>query len=158
MLFRLVLIGLLFFAGCGSEFCKHRMEIIPGMYWEYHAPLLEYHAPRHSRIVSDKHGIIVEGEVNQVHMTFYEFGFDVSGLGKCGEGKCVYVDLLRNVLDENEGKLAALQSHNSFGSFDVTSAMGMYVKASRQEYLAAMKALKERVAKKLTQDEVGNLK
>ncbi len=30
--------------------------------------------------------------------------------------------------------------------------MGMYVKESRQEYLAAMKALKERVEKKLKQD------
>lgn len=154
MLFRIVLIGVMFFTGCGREFCKRRMEIVPGMYWEYYAPLLEYNASRHSRIVSDKHGIIVEGEVNQVHMTFYEYGFDVSGCGKNGEGKCVYVDLLGNVFDENVGKLVTAQIHNTFGSFNVTSAMGMYEKKSHYGYLAAMKALKERVAKKMTQDGV----
>ena len=157
MLFKIVLIGVMFFAGCGREFCKRRMEIVPGMYWEYNAPLLEYHASRHSRIVSDKHGIIVEGEVHQVHMTFHEYGFDVSGCGKSGEEKCVYVDLLRNVFDENVDKLMTEQIHNTFGSFDATSAMGMYEKESHHEYLAAMKALKERVAKKLAQDGVRQL-
>ena len=152
MLFRVILICLMFFTGCGREFRKCRMEIVPGLYWEYHAPLLEYHAPRHSRIVSDKYGIIVEGEVHQVYMTFYEYGFDVSGYGKCGEEKCVYVNLLRNVLDENETTLIALQRHNALGVFEVTSAMGMYKKERRREYLAAMKALKERVEKKLTHD------
>ena len=65
------------------------MEIVPGIVWEYHAPLWEHYALRHSRIVSDKNGILVEGEINEVHMTLHEYGFTVSGRDGQGGMKCV---------------------------------------------------------------------
>ena len=157
--FRIALImGLaLFAAGCDREFCKRKMEIVPGIAWEYHAPLWEHYASRHSRIVSDKNGVIVEGEINEVHMTLHEYGFTVSGRDGQGGMKCVYVDLLRNELDENEATLVSLLGQNKFSSFEVTSAMGMYTKGSHRDYLAAMEALKRRVEAKLKQDGLHSL-
>ncbi len=154
MAFRILLICLAVCAGCDEYFCKRRMEIVPGMFWEYHAPLLEDFRPRYSRIVSDKHGVIVEGEIGQVHLSFHEYGFTISGKGKSGEGKCVYVDLLRNVLDEREATLIALQTEGkSFGgAFEATIAMGVYTKETHNDFLADMEALKKRVEAKLKQD------
>ena len=154
MSFRIVLAGLVLVAGCGREFCKRRMEIVPGLVWEYYSPLLEYSsAHRHSRIVSDKHGIIVEGNMDQVHLCFHEYGFSISGYGKSGEGKCVYVDLIRNVFDENETTLVALNDGKSFGGvFEATPAMGVYTEEPRRHFRAAMGALKKRVEAKLKQD------
>ena len=34
MSFRIILLGLALLAGCDGEFCKRRMEIVPGMVWE----------------------------------------------------------------------------------------------------------------------------
>ena len=153
---RIALVGLVLVTGCGREFCKRRMEIVPGLIWEYYAPLLEqYHSPRHSRIVSDKHGVIVEGGVNEVWFNFHEYGFSINGRGESEMGKCVYVDLLRNVIDEREATLIALTGGKgkSFGGvLDAPSAMGLYTEEPRRHFRTAMEALKKRVEAKLKQD------
>ena len=113
------------------------MEIVPGMTWEYHTP-------QYSRIVSDKYGLIVEGEV---FLTFHELGFDISG-----SGKCVYIDLIRNLLDDRVSTQISLVTGKKFGSFDAGSALGMFTKESHLDYLDSMKALRRRVERKLLQD------
>ncbi len=133
---RIIAIGLLLLTGCDETFCKRRMEIVPGMTWEYYTPW-------HSRIISDKHGTIVEGEV---FITFYELGFDLSGTGKC-----VYVDLIRNLLDDSEATHISLIG-KKLNSFDAGCAMGMSEEKAHRDFLICMKALKERVERKLLQD------
>lgn len=134
---RMIAIGLLLLTGCDETFCKRRMEIVPGMTWEYHTP-------QYSRIVSDKYGLIVEGEV---FLTFHELGFDISG-----SGKCVYIDLIRNLLDDRVSTQISLVTGKKFGSFDAGSALGMFTKESHLDYLDSMKALRRRVERKLLQD------
>ena len=129
MIFRLTILSALLLMGCDS-WGRRRMEIVPGLTWEYHSL-------HDSRIVSDKHGVVVEGDV---FLTFYEHGFDV-----CGGGKCVYVDMRKNVLDDSVETLTSLVEEKSYGTFDASSAMGMFVRDTHLEYLDLMKSLKERV-------------
>ena len=114
------------------------MVIVPGLTWEYYSL-------HDSRIISDKLGVVVEGDV---FLTFYEHGFDV-----CGGGKCVYVDLRKNVLDDSIETLTALVAEKSYGTFDASSAMGMFVRDTHLEYLDLMKSLKERVKMELGTNE-----
>ena len=144
---RIALVGLALFAGCDKEFCKRRMEIVPGLTWEYYVPLLEDFRPRYSKIVSNRYGVLLEGEVEQIHMTVYTYGFSIT----CRES-CIYVDLLRNVLEDSDAIKMTLTAKKSFVSFDVTTAMGMYVKETHNDFRAAMEALKKRVEAKLKQD------
>ena len=147
MSFRIILLGLALLAGCDGEFCKRRMEIVPGMVWEYYSQW-------HSRVVSDKYGVIADG---YVQITFYKYGFDIIGdVRDCSEsGRWVYVDLVRNVLDGREDThISLIRCDEKFNSYDAGSAMGMFVKEPHHLYLADMEALKERVAKKFMQEGV----
>ena len=138
MLNKFISIYLLLFAGCDGEFCKRRMEIVPGLVWEYYSI-------HHSRVISDKYGIIADGHV---FMTFHEYGFDVSG----GD-KLFYVDLTRNTICDNEEVLASLMtSSKMLTSFDASSAMGMFTKESHKDYVAEMEALKKRVEEKMRRE------
>ena len=149
MSFRIILLGLALLAGCDGEFCKRRMEIVPGMVWEYYSQW-------HSRVVSDKYGIIADG---YVQLTFYEYGFDIIGnVRDCSEsGRWVYVDLVRNVLDGREETHMSLIGCKIFSSYDAGTAMGMFTKEPHLQYLAYMEALKTRVAKKFMQEGVRRL-
>lgn len=133
MIFRLTILCALFLTGCDA-WCRRRMIIVPGLTWEYYSL-------HDSRIVSDKYGVVVEGDV---FLTFYEYGFDV-----CGGGKRVYVDLKRNALDDSIEMLTSLVGEKSYGTFDASSAMGMFARDAHLEYLDLMKSLKERVKMKL---------
>jgi len=137
MIFRLAILCFLLFVGCDA-WCKRKMVIVPGLTWEYYSL-------HDSRIVSDKQGVVVEGDV---FLTFHEYGFDV-----CGGGKCVYVDLRKNVLDDSIETLRSLVAEKSYGSFDASSAMGVFVRDAHLEYLDLMKSLKERVKMKLGDNE-----
>ena len=137
MIFRLTILCSLLLMGCDA-WCRRRMVIVPGLTWEYYSL-------HDSRIISDKYGVVVEGDV---FLTFYEYGFDV-----CGGGKCVYVDLRKNVLDDGIETLTALVAEKSYGTFDASSAMGMFVRDTHLEYLDLMKSLKERVKMELGTNE-----
>ena len=102
------------------------MELIPGLVWEYYSS-------NHSRVVSDKYGIIADG---MVFITFHDYGFAVSG----GD-KFAYVDLYRNVLDDSETTHISLSSGSAFRTFDAGYAMGIFAKESHENYLAEMDAL-----------------
>ena len=134
---KVIAICLALFVGCTEEICKRRMELIPGLVWEYYST-------NHSRVVSDKYGIIAEGAV---FITFHDYGFDVSG-----GGKFVYVDLCRNVLDDRESTHISLSSGSAFSTFDAGYAMGISTEGSHKKYLAEMDALKERVEEKLRRE------
>ena len=139
MVFRLMFLGMALIAGCGDFVCKRRMEIIPGL-------TMEYYTPWHSRIVSGKYGVIAEGEL---FLAICEYGITITG-----EGDSVYVDLLRNVLDERIETRSRAESGNTYGSTTVALAMGMFMTKSRREFVRQMKALKERVRERQRQDGV----
>lgn len=137
MLYKVIAICLVLFVGCAEEICRRRMELIPGLVWEYYSS-------NHSRVVSDKYGIIADG---MVFITFHDYGFAVSG----GD-KFAYVDLYRNVLDDSETTHISLSSGSAFRTFDAGYAMGIFAKESHENYLAEMDALKERVREKLKRE------
>ena len=137
MLHKVIAICLVLFVGCAEKICRRRMELIPGLVWEYYSN-------NHSRVVSDKYGIIADG---MVFITFHDYGFAVSG----GD-KFVYVDLYRNVLDDNETTHISLLSESAFCTFDAGYAMGIFTKESHENYLTEMDALKERVGEKLKRE------
>ena len=139
MVLRLMFLGMALIAGCGDSVCKRRMEIIPGL-------TMEYYTPWHSRIVSGKYGVIAEGEL---FLAICEYGITITG-----EGDSVYVDLLRNVLDERIETRRRAESGNTYGSTTVALAMGMFMTKSRREFVRQMKALKERVRERQRQDGV----
>ena len=107
---------------------------------------MEYYTPWHSRIVSGKYGVIAEGEL---FLAICEHGITISG-----GGGSVYVDLLRNVLDERVETRRRAESGNTYGSTTVALAMGMFMAKSRWEFVRQMKALKERVREMQRQDGV----
>ena len=115
MLHKVIAICLVLFVGCAEEICRRRMELIPGLVWEYYSS-------NHSRVVSDKYGIIADG---MVFITFHDYGFAVSG----GD-KFAYVDLYRNVLDDSETTHISLSSGSAFRTFDAGYAMGIFAKES----------------------------
>lgn len=130
----LLVAGLAFvMAACVLTNCasKHRMTIIPGMTWEYFPP-------RYSRIVQrDK--IIAEG--NDLFISFFEHGFGISG----GE-KFIYVDMRDNSVDDSGAVDFSAVTAKSYAVFDVTSAMGLYMKLPHREFLGCMQKLRERAA------------
>lgn len=132
---KFTLIGcmLLFFLGCDESYCLRKMEIQPGLTWEYYSL-------RHSKVVSDKYGTLLDGEI---YMTFHEFGFDFSG-----GGKFVYVDVVRNLLDDSVETQIRLISGKKFGTYDASSAIGVFTKDSHKGYLAEMESLKKRLEAK----------
>ena len=131
--------GMALIAGCGDSVCKRRMEIVPGL-------AMEYYTPWHSRIVSGKYGVIAEGEL---FLAICEHGLIISG-----GGGSVYVDLLRNVLDERVETRRRAMSGDTYGSTTVALAMGMFMTNSRWEFVRQIKALKERVRERQRQDGV----
>lgn len=131
--------GMALIAGCGDSVCKRRMEIVPGL-------AMEYYTPWHSRIVSGKYGVIAEGEL---FLAICEHGIIISG-----GGGSVYVDLLRNVLDERVETRRRAMSGDTYGSTTVALAMGMFMTNSRWEFVRQIKALKERVRERQRQDGV----
>ena len=139
MVLRLMFFGMALIAGCGDSVCKRRMEIVPGL-------AMEYYAPWHSRIVSGKYGVIAEGEL---FLAICEHGIIISG-----GGGSVYVDLLRNVLDERVETRRRAMSGDTYGSTTVALAMGMFMTNSRWEFVRQIKALKERVRERQRQDGV----
>ena len=136
---RLMFFGMALIAGCGDSVCKRRMEIVPGL-------AMEYYTPWHSRIVSGKYGVIAEGEL---FLAICEHGIIISG-----GGGSVYVDLLRNVLDERVETRRRAMSGDTYGSTTVALAMGMFMTNSRWEFVRQIKALKERVRERQRQDGV----
>ena len=139
MVLRLMFFGMALIAGCGDSVCKRRMEIVPGL-------AMEYYTPWHSRIVSGKYGVIAEGEL---FLAISEHGIIISG-----GGGSVYVDLLRNVLDERVETRRRAMSGDTYGSTTVALAMGMFMTNSRWEFVRQIKALKERVRERQRQDGV----
>ena len=139
MVLRLMFFGMALIAGCGDSVCKRRMEIVPGV-------AMEYYTPWHSRIVSGKYGVIAEGEL---FLAICEHGIIISG-----GGGSVYVDLLRNVLDERVETRRRAMSGDTYGSTTVALAMGMFMTNSRWEFVRQIKALKERVRERQRQDGV----
>lgn len=135
---RLMFLGMALIAGCIDSICKRRMEIAPGL-------TMEYYTLYHSRIVSRKYGVVAEGWLS---LSFCEYGIDISG----GD-KGVYVDMLRNVLDESVETRRRVAS-GCTNVFDVASAMGIFSKEPHREFLAMMKALKDRVRERQRQDGV----
>ena len=139
MVLRLMFLGMALIAGCGDSVCKRRMEIVPGL-------AMECYTPWHSRIVSGKYGVIAEGEL---FLAICEHGIIISG-----GGGSVYVDLLRNVLDERVETRRRAMSGDTYGSTTVALAMGMFMANSRWEFVRQIKALKERVRERQRQDGV----
>ena len=139
MVLRLMFFGMALIAGCGDSVCKRRMEIVPGL-------AMEYYTPWHSRIVSGQYGVIAEGEL---FLAICEHGIIISG-----GGGSVYVDLLRNVLDERVETRRRAMSGDTYGSTTVALAMGMFMTNSRWEFVRQIKALKERVRERQRQDGV----
>ena len=139
MVLRLMFFGMALIAGCGDSVCKRRMEIVPGL-------AMEYYTPWHSRIVSGKYGVIAEGEL---FLAICEHGIIISG-----GGGSVYVDLLRNVLDERVETRRRAMSGDTYGSTTVALAMGMFMTNSRWEFVRQIKALKEWVRERQRQDGV----
>lgn len=139
MVLRLMFLGMALIAGCGDSVCKRRMEIIPGL-------TMEYYTPWHSRIVSGKYGVIAEGKL---FLAICEHGIAITG-----DGGSVYVDLLGNVLDERVETLRRAESGDTYGTYDAISAIGMSTEMSRREFLAMMKALKDRGRERQRQDGV----
>ena len=135
-------ICLLLFAGCDDEFCKRRMEIVPGLVWEYYSI-------RHSRVVSDKYGILADGDV---FVTFNSYGLNISG-----GIETIYIDLAGNVIDSKESTQILIGAEQDFGTFDAGYAMGMFTKESHKDYLAEMEALKKRVEEKMKRERLRRL-
>lgn len=134
-------IEVLFFAllvfGCDRALRGREVEVIPGMTWEYCSL-------RHSRVVWDKYGVIAEGDV---FISFYDYGFSF-----CSNGKCRYVDAVRNVLVPSD---LGLGNGKRYGAMDASSAVGAFSREPHLEFLREVSALRERVKRRLA-SESGN--
>lgn len=125
---RVFVLALVLCQGCDNSYLR-KIEILPGLSWEYSDV-------RRSRIVSEKYGVLVEGET---FVTFYEHGIDV-----CGGGKCIYFDLVKNVIDDSI-ETRMLLRHSGRATFDAPSAMGIFTKESHRDFMAELHSVKCRV-------------
>ena len=104
--------------------------------------------------------ITVSSTVGGDNADFTSIGVATGGAVKAsnvlsaGATGSVYVDLLGNVLDERVETRRRAESGDTYGAYDAISAIGMSTEMSRREFLAMMKALKDRVREKQRQDGV----
>lgn len=138
-MYKIISILILVLAGCAEHTCKRKMVIVPGITWEYFSP-------QYSRVISTRHGVLVEGNV---FISFHEYGFDVSG-----REKSVYVDLIDDVVDDTEETMIRISKESGYGGMDAASAMGIFTRESRDDYNVKMAELMKRVSDRMTADSV----
>lgn len=114
-------------AGCDYAGRGNRMEVIPGMTWEYDSM-------RHSKLVWREHGVGMEGNL---FIDFRQYGFSI-----VGDSQSLHVDLRTNSpVPDSE----TLGSGKPFGAMDASTALGIFAKETHQLFLDEMAELKNRV-------------
>ena len=137
----IIVLGLAFIAGIsmltgGLDWCKRKIDIVPGLTWKYYSD-------KYSRLVMEGHGIVAEG---QVRILICDYGLFVISPN---ERHPTYIDLLEwRVTDITNTGTNLWNNVDALFSTDAASAMGIYDAAGKQLFGQALIDLKMRIRRR----------